>query len=88
MTLSISEARGRNGADVTVEGFIVVEQSGVWLCSELLESSPPQCGGEELQMARLPPPLEELLVGHGDVRWTDVPVSVQGTIDGDRLIPD
>ncbi len=39
------------GSEVTVSGFLVVDRDGnTRLCSGLLESSPPQCGGDRIEL--------------------------------------
>ena len=67
-----------------VGGFIVAEGDVVRLCEVLLESFPPQCGGESLLVEGLD--LDAYATtSEGDVRWTDSPVSVLGGVDGDTL---
>ena len=39
------------GSELSVSGFLIVEVGGrIRLCSQLLESSPPQCGGDRIEM--------------------------------------
>ena len=39
------------GSEVTVSGFLVADRDGnTRLCSGLLESSPPQCGGDRIDL--------------------------------------
>ncbi len=40
-----------NGSEVTVSGFLIVDTDGkIRLCSVLLESLPPQCGGDRIDL--------------------------------------
>lgn len=68
---------------IHVVGLLIDDGSGWRLCELVLESYPPQCGGERLVVDGLDPaelPLEE----SGGVRWqTDA--TVVGEIDGDTL---
>lgn len=39
------------GSEVTVSGFLIADRDGsTRLCSALLESSPPQCGGDRIEL--------------------------------------
>lgn len=81
---TVSEALSAGtGESLHVVGLLIDDGSGWRLCGAVLESYPPQCGGDALQVEGLDPaglPLEE----SGDVRWqTDA--TVVGTIDGDTL---
>jgi hypothetical protein len=81
---SVSEARtAETDGSLHVVGLLIDDGSGWRLCDLVLESYPPQCGGESLTVEGLDPslfPLEE----EGDVRWqTDA--TLVGEIDGDAL---
>lgn len=80
----VSEARAADEqGSLHVVGLLIDDGSGWRLCSAVLESYPPQCGGDSLRVEGLDPsvvPLEE----EGDVRWqTDA--TLVGEIDGDTL---
>lgn len=83
-TYSVSEARAAaTESSLQVVGLLIDDGSGWRLCDLVLESYPPQCGGDSLTVEGLDPalfPLEE----EGDVRWqTDA--TLVGEIDGDTL---
>lgn len=81
---SVSEARSTDvGGSLHVVGLLIDDGSGWRLCGEVLESHPPQCGGQTLTVEGLDPdqmPLEE----SGDVRW-QTEATVVGEVDGDTL---
>ncbi|MGM0617953.1 MAG: hypothetical protein ACQEUI_07390 [Actinomycetota bacterium] len=69
---------------VHVSGLLIDDGSGWRLCDEVLESYPPQCGGDALRLEGFDPtglPLEE----SGEVRW-QTEGTVVGEIDGDTLV--
>jgi hypothetical protein len=69
---------------VHVSGLLIDDGTGWRLCELVLESFPPQCGGEFLLLDGFAPtglPLEE----SGEVRW-QTEGTVVGEIDGDTLI--
>jgi len=80
---------GGEASDVTVVGFVVWDDASARLCSVLMESFPPQCGGPDVIITN-PGSIEASL---GDatlqkeqtVRWTDQRVELSGTFDGERL---
>ena len=80
---------GGEASDVTVVGFVVWDDTSARLCSVLLESFPPQCGGPDVIITN-PGSIEASL---GDVtlqkeqavRWTDQRVELRGNFDGQRL---
>jgi hypothetical protein len=83
--LSVAEARDSDvGGPLVVRGFIVLEGEVVRLSDLLMESFPPQCGGESLIMEGAELNAFETSV-EGDVRWTNSPVSVLGEVEGDTL---
>jgi hypothetical protein len=79
----VSEARSAGEGSLHVVGLLIDDGSGWRLCESVLESYPPQCGGDALVVEGLDPslfPLEE----QGEVRWqTDA--TLVGTVDGDTL---
>ena len=77
--MSVSGLIGQTllGDDVRVVGYIVINATGSQLCAVLLESFPPQCGGDSVEITGLEVlglDLEE----EQDVRWTDTPVVFRG----------
>jgi hypothetical protein len=82
---TVSEAIALEGeGSVHVTGLLIDDGSGWRLCDMVLESYPPQCGGEFLTLEGFDPtglPLEE----SGEVRW-QTEGTVVGEIDGDTLV--
>ena len=81
---SVSEARAVDQqGSLHITGLLIDDGSGWRLCEQVLESFPPQCGGDSLTVDGVDPsefPLEQ----EGDVRWqTDA--TVVGEISGDTL---
>jgi hypothetical protein len=63
----------------------VGERDGVArLCEALLESFPPQCGGPSVVTANLEE-LDATFTTEQGVSWTDLSVSVVGTVDAGVL---
>ena len=73
------------GSEVTVSGFLFADRDGsTRLCNELLESYPPQCGGDRINLlefdassvpnSKTPQSPSEIRT----VRWTDSPITVTG----------
>jgi len=85
-TMEISQALdAAEGLEVTVSGFLFADADGrVRLCSGLLESYPPQCGGNRIELlgfdassvpdTSIPQRPSEI----GTVRWTDSQITVTG----------
>lgn len=66
---------------VLVTGALFVDAgAGVWLCSALAESFPPQCGGERLEVVGLDPATVPGLEEANGVRWAEG-VELTGTLD-------
>lgn len=63
-----------------VNGFVLAQGGQVLLCAVLLESFPPQCGKPSLEVQGLDLDGFEGLSSEGDVRWTDQPVQLLGTV--------
>ena len=80
--LSVGEARASTlDGPLLVNGFVLVEDGRVLLCSALAKSLPPQCGGDSLTLSGFP--LEGFeLQRSGDVSWTDRSVQVLGYVEG------
>ena len=73
------------GSEVTVSGMLIANRDGkTRLCSVLLESGPPQCGGDRIDLlgfdassvpnSKTPQRRSEIAT----VRWTDSPITVTG----------
>jgi hypothetical protein len=81
---SVPEARAMAGeGSIHVTGLLIDSGSGWRLCELVLESYPPQCGGDALTGDGVEPslfPLEE----EGNVRW-QTGATVVGEVDGDTL---
>lgn len=85
--MDISEAlQQANGREVEVTGFLLVDRlaGSQVLCSELLESDPPQCGGSRIEVhGRLPDNIR--LQQGADLVWSDRPVTLRGTLSEQAL---
>lgn len=82
-TLSPSQvlAAGSIDGSFVVQGFLFVDADGnAELCDLVLESYPPQCGGESLPVAG-DLSLIELTSDQG-LSWSDSAVSLEGSFDG------
>lgn len=91
--LPVAEVLGFDeGTAAAVEGVIVGDASGYRICAALLESMPPQCGGEQLAVTDGDALLEQLqapLAVEGEVAWSEQPVVVWGYRRGaDGFEPD
>ena len=83
---SIRQAlKAAEGSEVTVSGFLIADRDGTArLCSALLESFPPQCGGDRIGLLEFdasvvpdtssPQRQSEIRT----VRWTDSEITVTG----------
>jgi hypothetical protein len=70
--LSVAEALTHGPTDdlVTVTGTLFVDASGtVRLCDAILESFPPQCGGDRIEVEGLDVDSIATLQTEGDVSW-------------------
>lgn len=80
----VAEAKtSETGERLHVVGLLIDDGSGWRLCEHVLESHPPQCGGETLVVDGLDPaevPLEE----SDGVRW-QTEATLVGDVDGDTL---
>ena len=82
-----------NGLEVTVGGFLIVDADGSSrLCSALLESFPPQCGGDRIDLPGFEvssvPNTKSVQFSEGGIRtviWSDGPISIMGIRDTDGL---
>lgn len=83
--LSVEEAKASDlDSPLLVTGYIVADNEVVRLCDLLMESFPPQCGGESLLVEGLDLDGYETSSESG-VRWTEAPTSILGEVDGETL---
>ncbi len=85
--LGIDEALAlRTTEPVLVQGSLLIAGRETRLCSGFAESHPPQCAGPSLRVEGLVlAAVEGLLERSGDVRWSERPMRLRGTIDGETL---
>lgn len=84
--ISIAEAlTSTEDGPLLVEGYLVVTPEGARLCEALAESFPPQCGGDSLILDEPDPSALEQVTTEGDVSWTDNPVQMLGSVDGNTM---
>lgn len=76
---TIAEASEGTGA-AELEGFVVERDGVAKLCEALLESFPPQCGEPSVVIANIEA-LDAAFATEQGVSWTDLSVSVVGTVD-------
>lgn len=80
-----------DGTAVRVTGTLFVTPESVRLCESVLESYPPQCGEPSVELTGL---TGDDVVGlsrptepdPANVVWSDFPVSVFGTVEGDTVV--
>ena len=81
---TVSEARAADqDGSLHVAGLLIDDGSGWRLCEMVLESYPPQCGGDSLVVEGVDPSLF-VLEEEGGVRW-QTEATVVGEVDGDTL---
>lgn len=74
-------AAGSIDGSFVVEGYLFVDADGnAQLCEMILESYPPQCGGDSLPVAGDLSTIE--LSSDQGLSWTDSPVALEGSFDG------
>ncbi len=84
--LSVAEALSSTlDGPLLVNGFLVAVGDAVRLCEVLLESFPPQCGGESLVVEGLDLGSMEGLTTNQDVTWSDQTLQILGSVEGDVL---
>jgi len=76
---------GDGARDATVRGFVVWDENQARLCEVLMESFPPQCGGQAVVISN-PDQLDVELEIEGTVRWTQGFVEVAGFFDGGMFV--
>lgn len=78
------------GSEVRVTGILLITPESTRLCEAMMESYPPQCGEPAVELTGLTGddviglsrPTEP---GLADIVWSDFPVSVFGTVQGDAV---
>lgn len=80
---TIGDAADGTG-DAELQGFVVARDGVAKLCEALLESFPPQCGEPSLEIANPELLGAELTTAQG-VSWTDLAVSVSGSVEAGVL---
>ena len=68
-----------------INGLLHAQNGQVRLCENLAESFPPQCAGRFLVVEGLDLTTMDGLTSEGSVTWSDQPVQVLGTVEGDVL---
>jgi len=68
-----------------INGLLHVQNGQVRLCETLAESFPPQCGGRFLVVKGLNLMTMDGLSSEGSVTWSDQPVQVLGSVEGEVL---
>ena len=92
VALTVEEAGRRPDGDVvTVLGYLYMSEGAFHLCSTVLESYPPQCGGAALEVVGLRPDDVVGLTttggqgGSPDVGWSDYQYLLRGTVRSGKL---
>ena len=84
--ISVSDAlKSTLDGPLLVNGFLHVSDGQVRLCSALLESFPPQCGGDFLVVQGLDPSTVAGLKMEGGVSWTDQHIQLLGDVESGAL---
>ena len=84
--ISISEALTTDiVGPLLINGQLHVQNSQARLCETLAESFPPQCAGKFLVVKGLDLTTIDGLTSEGSVTWSDQPVQVLGTVEGEVL---
>lgn len=87
---TVAEAlEDESGDELTVEGLVLADESGTYLCDGLLESFPPQCGAPAVSVVNLELADLDGVREEGRIRWSEQPVRLTGrmvagvlTLDG------
>jgi hypothetical protein len=79
--ISIEEALASDSDEqLLVNGNLLASGNDVRFCYALGESFPPSCSGPSLRVEGLKLAEVDGLVTEGDVRWTDRPIQLLGTV--------
>lgn len=81
-SLAVADALSVDDIDghFVMSGYVVDDGSQPRLCQALLESMPPQCGGESIPLETGSAELPGDLTTEGGVSWSEQPTSVEGEI--------
>jgi hypothetical protein len=80
--LSVDEARNKPPSEtVVVEGPVVIQYGDAMICTELTESSPPQCEAGLWLRGPTTQLREQELESQGGAQWAES-VTLRGTVDG------
>ncbi len=71
-----------------VSGYLIVEAGTAYLCDEIAESFPPQCGQHRIEVIGLDLATVADVQSFEDTSWTDRPITVGGTIGSGVLTVD
>ena len=82
----LADAADRDG-DAVLDGFVVVRDGTARLCEVLMESFPPQCGDPSVVIANIEAADLEFTSADSTM-WTDLPVTLSGTLDDGVLTID
>lgn len=88
-SLSVADVldAGTIDGSFVVSGYLFVDADGdAVLCDMILESFPPQCGGESIPVRGDIAFLDDELSAEGNLRWSDSPVRLEGTFDGTAFV--
>ena len=88
-SLSVADVLGAGTIDgpFVVTGYLFVDADGsAVLCDMILESFPPQCGGDSIPVRGDIAFLDDELSAEGNLRWSDNPVRLEGTFDGTAFV--
>ena len=84
--ISIGEALTSDLKDpLLINGMLHVQNGQARLCEALAESFPPQCALRSLVVKGLDLTTIDGLTSEGSVTWSDQPVQVLGTLEGEVL---
>jgi hypothetical protein len=74
-------AAGTIDGSFVISGYVFVAADGsARICDAILESYPPQCGGDSIALTGDLSVFE--LTTDQDVTWSDAPLRIEGTFDG------
>ena len=84
--ISVGDALTSNlTGPLLINGHLHAEDGQVRLCELLAESFPAQCGGRALMVEGLDLTTMDGLTTEGSVTWSDQPVQLLGTVEGEVL---
>ncbi|MGH1493776.1 MAG: hypothetical protein ACRBK7_31000 [Acidimicrobiales bacterium] len=78
-SVSVRRALSSEGTQ-SVSGFLVVEAGTTYLCDEIAESFPPQCGEYLIEIVGLDLATVADVQSFEDTSWTDQQITVKGNV--------